>query len=76
MTKSEDLIKLEVSAGCGRYVDAGKKAILKSFFLICISLTSNYADLIAFLQKKIVFYAKKRCNTTVGAGRGTRYLRK
>lgn len=33
MTKSEDLIKLEVSAGCGRFVVVGKKAILKSFFL-------------------------------------------
>ena len=33
MTKSEDLIKLEVSAGCGRFVDVGEKAILKSFFL-------------------------------------------
>jgi hypothetical protein len=33
MTKSEDLIKLEVSAGCGRFVVVGKKAFLKTFFI-------------------------------------------
>lgn len=67
MTKSEDLIKLEVSAGCGRFVVVGKKAILKSFFLICISLTSNYADLIAFLQKKRLYFMQKKDATRQSA---------